>query len=117
MMADTLNRGTSNTGQQARHGGQAGHTGQGGRQEEASGVLGNVLEGAQNVASSVGSTVANAAGQAWDTTRNVASNVADYAETAYDSTTSFMRRYPLATLAIGFGLGFMVCMAFTSRRA
>jgi ElaB/YqjD/DUF883 family membrane-anchored ribosome-binding protein len=113
-MAETLNRGTSNTGQQARHGGQAG---QGGRQEEPSGVVGNVIEGAQNLASSVGSTVANAAGQAWDTTRNVASTVAEAAETTYDSTTAFMRRYPFATLAIGFGLGFLVCMAFTSRRA
>jgi ElaB/YqjD/DUF883 family membrane-anchored ribosome-binding protein len=114
-MADTLNRGLSNTGQQPRH------AGQGGRQEEASGVLGSVVEGAQNVASSVGSTVAGAAGQAWDTTRNVASSVgstvADYAETAYDSTTNFMRRYPFATLAIGFGLGFLVCMAFQSKRA
>jgi ElaB/YqjD/DUF883 family membrane-anchored ribosome-binding protein len=112
MMADTMNRGLSNTGQQPRHGGQAGR-----REESSGGVVSNVLEGAQNLASSVGSTVAGAAEQAWDTTRHAASAVADAAETAYDSATGFMRRYPFATLGIGFALGFLVCMALESRRA
>jgi ElaB/YqjD/DUF883 family membrane-anchored ribosome-binding protein len=110
MMADTMNRGLSNTGQQPRH------STPGGRQEESSGGLaGSVLEGAQNVASTVG----QAAEQAWDTTRQYAqqagSAVANAAETAWDSTTTFMRRYPFATLAIGFGLGFLVGMAVSNR--
>jgi ElaB/YqjD/DUF883 family membrane-anchored ribosome-binding protein len=109
MMAE-MNRGFSNTGQQARH------STQGGRQEESSGGLaGSVLEGAQNVASNVG----HAAEQAWDTTKQYAQQagtaVANAAETAWDSTTTFMRRYPFATLAIGFGLGFLVCMAVSNR--
>jgi ElaB/YqjD/DUF883 family membrane-anchored ribosome-binding protein len=109
-MADTMNRGLGNTGQQPRH------ATQGGRQEESSGGLaGSVLEGAQNVASTVG----HAAEQAWDTTRQYAqqagSAVANAAETAWDSTTSFMRRYPFATLGIGFGLGFLVCLAIRNR--
>jgi ElaB/YqjD/DUF883 family membrane-anchored ribosome-binding protein len=113
-MADTMNRGLSNTGQQPRH---AGHGGSTGRQEEAGGAVSNVLEGAQNLASSVGSTVAGAAEQAWDTTRQAASAVTDAAENAYDSATRFMRRYPFATLGIGFGLGFLVCMALQSSRS
>ena len=81
-MADTMNRGMGNTGQQPRHSNQ----GQGGaRQEEsAGGLAGSVLEGAQNVASTVG----HAAEQAWDTTRQYAtqagSAVANAAETAWD---------------------------------
>ena len=121
-MADNVNRG-SNTGQQPRH------ATQGGRQEESSGsTMGNVLETAQNVASNVGQaasqawdTTRQAAGQAWDTTRQYAqqagSTVADYAETAWDSSRSFLRRYPFATLAMGFGLGFLVCMAMQSNRS
>jgi ElaB/YqjD/DUF883 family membrane-anchored ribosome-binding protein len=119
-MADTMNRGFSNTGQQPRHAGQGGHGGHGGstgRQEESTGVVGSVVEGAQNLASSVGSSVAGAAEQAWDTTRQVAGQVADYAETAYDSARSFMRRYPFATLGIGFGLGFLLCLALQSKRS
>ncbi len=117
-MADTMNRGLGNTGQQPRHGGQGGGAG---RREESGSTVGNVLEGAQNLASSVGSSVAGAAEQAWDTTRQyagqAASAVADYAGDAYDSATTFMRRYPFATLGIGFGLGFLVCMALTSNRS
>ena len=111
-MADTMQRSSSNTGQQPRH---AGATRP--HEETSGGVMGSVVEGAQNVAS----TVANAAEQAWDTTRHVAgqaaSTVANAAETAWDSTTTFMRRYPLATLAFGFGLGFLVCMALQSKRS
>jgi ElaB/YqjD/DUF883 family membrane-anchored ribosome-binding protein len=111
MMADTMNRGLGNTGQQPRHSNQGG-----GRQEESSsGLAGSVMEGAQNVASTVG----HAAEQAWDTTRQYAqqagSAVADAAETAWDSSRDFMRRYPFATLAIGFGLGFLVCLAVSNR--
>lgn len=115
-MADTMNRGFSNTGQQPRHAGSPGGTSHaGGQQEAASGVLGSVVEGAQNVASTVG----HAAGQAWDSTRQYASQagsaVADVAENAFDSATTFMRRNPLATLGIGFGLGFLVCLALSHR--
>ena len=113
-MADTMNRGMGNTGQQPRHSHQGGQGG--GRQEEsAGGLAGSVMEGAQNVASTVG----HAAEQAWDTTRQYAqqagSAVANAAETAWDSSRDFMRRYPFATLAIGFGLGFLVCLAVSKR--
>ena len=109
-MAEAINRGFSG-------GHQAGTSTPGTqrRKEEAAGVVGTVVEGAENVASSVGS----AAGQAWDATKHgaqkAATAVADAAETAWDSTTGFMRRYPFATLAIGFGLGFMVCLALRNR--
>ncbi len=109
------NRGFSATAEQ--HGQKTGNAGRGTKPEEAKGVMGNVVEGAQNLASSV----ASAAENAWDTTRNVAqktaSTVAGAAEDAWDSTTNFMRRYPFATLGIGIGLGFLLCMALQSRRS
>jgi ElaB/YqjD/DUF883 family membrane-anchored ribosome-binding protein len=78
-------------------------------------MLGSVVEGAQNVASSV----ATAAENAWETTRDAAksaaSTVASTAEDAWTGATRFMRNYPFATLAIGFGLGFLTAMALRSR--
>lgn len=124
-MAETGNRGFGATAEHQHTGHNRGNNpsggssgaGRGSKTEEAQGMLGNVVEGAQNLASSV----ASAAGQAWDSTRDVAqkaaSTVANTAEDVWDSTTGFMRRYPFATLAIGFGLGFLVCMAMDSRRS
>ncbi len=72
----------------------------------------SVREGAENIASSVSS----AAGQAWDTTREGAQQVAQYAETAFDSTADFMRRYPLVTLGIGICMGISLTLALQPRR-
>src|SRR5437660_8777695 len=128
-MADTGNRGFATAGQQSgreRAGGPSPSTShRGTRQEESSGGLmgtvGNLVEGAENAASNVASSVASAAGQAWDATRSgaqqAASAVAGAAETAWDSTRGFMSRYPFATLAFGFGLGFLVCMALERNRS
>jgi ElaB/YqjD/DUF883 family membrane-anchored ribosome-binding protein len=109
-MAEVGNRGTHTAGPQP------GRTWpeqqRGGRQdEESSGVLGKVMQGAGNVASSV----ASAAGTAWDATRQGASAVANAAETAWDSTRSFMRRYPFATFGAGIAVGFLLGMALCRR--
>src|SRR5687768_9619853 len=105
-----------NTGTGGGRQGEGGNTGGmggahgGGKQEESSGgVMGAVMEGAENLASSV----AGYAGQAWDATRSGvqtgASAVAQGAGVAFDSTTEFMRRYPIVTLAAGMSIGFMLC--------
>lgn len=80
--------------------------------DQAAGLMDSVREGAENVASSVSS----AAGQAWDSTRQGAEQVARYAETAWDSTNDFMRRYPLVTLGIGICMGISLCLALQPRR-
>jgi hypothetical protein len=76
------------------------------------GVMESVKEGAENVASSVSS----AAGQAWDATRQGAQQAAEIAGDAFESATEFMRRYPIATLAIGMCMGFTLGMALQGRR-
>jgi ElaB/YqjD/DUF883 family membrane-anchored ribosome-binding protein len=112
-MAAVNNPRFGNTGRQPSeregHAG-AGNSGSGGG---ASGVMESVKEGAENLASSV----STAAGQAWDATRQGAQQVADVAETAWDTTNDFMRRYPLATLGIGMCIGFTLCLALQGRRA
>ena len=97
-------------GQGGQHGtGQfGGSSGQGG----GAGVMESVKEGAESIAASVSS----AAGQAWDTTREGAQQVAEYAETAWESTNDFMRRYPLVTLGIGVCMGVSLCLALQPRR-
>jgi hypothetical protein len=108
LMVDVANRGVGGSGQRGQEKGGSQ------KQEESGGVIGSVMEGAGNVASSV----ASAAGQAWDATKEgvqtAASAVADAAETAWDSTTGLMRRYPMATFAAGIGLGFLLCLALRS---
>ena len=84
-----------------------------GNQNAGAGVMESVKEGAENLASSVSS----AAGQAWDATRQGAHQVADVAGDAFDGATEFMRRYPIATLAIGLCMGFTLGLALQSRRA
>jgi len=84
----------------------------GSRQEESSGgMVGSVVEGAGDIAS----TAAGAVGDAWDATRQgaqqAASTVADVAENAWEETRDFMRRYPMAALGAGFCLGFLMAMA------
>jgi ElaB/YqjD/DUF883 family membrane-anchored ribosome-binding protein len=123
-MANPGNRGGFGFAEQQR-GHDAGRTstqmggGQGNMPEEqgATGVLGTIKEKASDLASGVAST----AEHAWDATRhaaqNVASTVATGAEEAWDSVTGFMRRYPLATLGIGVGIGFLLAELLMSRRA
>jgi ElaB/YqjD/DUF883 family membrane-anchored ribosome-binding protein len=78
----------------------------------ATGVVESVKEKAQDLASGV----ASAAGEAWDSTREgverAYSAVANTAGDAFGEVTDFMRRYPLATLLIGFGMGFLAAQAF-----
>ncbi|MCC6419650.1 MAG: hypothetical protein IT429_15565 [Gemmataceae bacterium] len=118
-MADTANRGSSNTGHQP-------HAPR--KEETSGGAMGAIKEGIENVACSVESateqawdTTRNVAEQAWDATRScvqqTASTVAGAAETAWGSATNFMRRYPVATFAIGVGLGFMLCMVVRNNRS
>lgn len=110
-MPDNRNQGFSG----GRQGGQGGgHREDTSHKEAAGGATGlmtNVLEGAENVASSVATT----AGHAWDATRHgvesAASTVAGAAESAFDDATAFLRRYPMATLGAGIALGFVLSMA------
>jgi ElaB/YqjD/DUF883 family membrane-anchored ribosome-binding protein len=108
-MANPSNRGVGFPEQQRAPGTRA--------EEQAAGVLGTMKEKASEVAGAVAST----AEQAWDTTRhaaqNVASSVASTAEDAWDSMSHFMRRYPMATLFIGAGFGFLLAELFTRRRS
>jgi hypothetical protein len=76
------------------------------------GVVESVKEKAQDLASGV----ASRAGDAWDSARQGAQQayaaVADTAGDAFGEVTGFMRRYPMATLLVGFGLGFLAAQAF-----
>jgi hypothetical protein len=94
-MAGELNRGFSFPEQQRREPEQ--------RREQASGVM--------ETAKQAVSSVSEGASQAWDATREqaqeIASNVSEYAGDALENATDFMRRYPIATLCAGFGLGFL----------
>jgi ElaB/YqjD/DUF883 family membrane-anchored ribosome-binding protein len=72
----------------------------------------SIKEGAQNLASSASS----AAEQAWESTRQGAQQVARVAEDAYETTTDFMRRYPLVTLGIGLCMGVSLCLMLQGRR-
>src|SRR4051812_26961899 len=73
--------------------------------QASGGTMSTIAKGAENVASSA----VEAVGQAWDSTRSgveqAASSVANVAGDAWDETRTFLRRYPLATLAGGFVLG------------
>lgn len=84
-------------------------TGQG--KPEATGVLEQVKDTAQDVAS----TVAEQAEDLWDSTRQgiqQASTAAyDQAEDAYLSVTDFMSRYPLATFCTGCCVGVLLMMS------
>jgi hypothetical protein len=81
----------------------------------AAGVVESVKEKAQDFASGVAST----AGDAWDSARQgvqqAYSAVSDTAGEAFGQLTDFMRRYPFATLLVGFGLGFLTAQAFSFR--
>lgn len=91
----------------------------GGGKSEATGVAG-VVESVKETAQDLASGAASRAGEAWESTRQgvqqAYSAVAGTAEDAFDELTSFMRRYPLATLAIGFGMGFLAAQAFSLGR-
>jgi ElaB/YqjD/DUF883 family membrane-anchored ribosome-binding protein len=93
---------------------------------ETSGMMGTVKEkaqdlasGASNVAGQVkekaqewGSTAAHAAGQAWDATRQQtrewASQAAQTAENAWEGFGDLIRRHPVPSLLIAFGVGFVL---------
>jgi ElaB/YqjD/DUF883 family membrane-anchored ribosome-binding protein len=81
---------------------------------DASDVVSQVRDKAQEFASDV----AQRAGDAWDSTRqqvqNYASTVASTAENAWDEFGGFVRRYPVASLAVAFGVGFLAAEALSS---
>jgi hypothetical protein len=88
-----------------------------GRTEQ--GTMGAVREKAQEL----GSTIASGAQQAWDTTRRQtrewASQVADTAENAWEGFGNTIRRYPVASLLIALGVGFVLGggLGLTARRS
>ncbi len=102
------NRGTQ------QHQGRSPGGGAGTRTAEPEGVIGTVTEKASEIASSA----ASMAGDAWEATRHgaqqAASAVATTAGDAYDDVADFLRRYPMATLCLGLGVGFLFGCAFRS---
>jgi ElaB/YqjD/DUF883 family membrane-anchored ribosome-binding protein len=74
----------------------------------ASDLAGQVKDTARDLASSATSS----ASQAWDSTqrqaRELASDTARYAENAWDSFGNFVRRYPVASLCVALGVGFLL---------
>jgi ElaB/YqjD/DUF883 family membrane-anchored ribosome-binding protein len=78
-----------------------------------SGMASAVKEKAQDIASTVTSKAENA----WDSTKQVGSAVADTAENAWEQATDFMRRYPIATMCVGFGLGFLFARLMEEMRS
>jgi ElaB/YqjD/DUF883 family membrane-anchored ribosome-binding protein len=109
----------------------AGHT------ETSSGVAGTVKEQAQNLASAASnvagqvkekaqewtSSVARGAEQAWDSTRQHtrewAHQAADTAENAWEGFGDLIRKYPVPSLFIALGVGFVLGggLAAGSRRS
>jgi hypothetical protein len=86
---------------------------------EQGGTMGAVKEKAQEL----GSSIASGAQQAWDTTRRQsrewASNVAETAENAWEGFGNTIRRYPVASLLIALGVGFILGggLGMTARRS
>jgi ElaB/YqjD/DUF883 family membrane-anchored ribosome-binding protein len=109
----------------------------GGRHGEtcSSGVTGAVKDKAQDIAASASqfasdvkdkaqeltSNVADRAEQAWESTKqctqDMAARVADTAEDAFEGVTTFIRRYPLPSLLVGFGIGFLMAECLLAMRS
>jgi ElaB/YqjD/DUF883 family membrane-anchored ribosome-binding protein len=85
--------------------------------QQASNVMDELKDKAQDVAS----TVAHKAEEALDTAQQKAQQAASYvgkqAETAWDGLTDCMSRYPIATFAVGIGLGIFLGRAFFTNRS
>jgi len=77
-----------------------------------------VAETVKDKAEGIASAIAEKAEDAWDATKHgveqAASCIASTAENAWDDVNSFMRRYPMATLGIGFGLGLALGLALSN---
>ena len=77
-------------------------------------ALGQVKEGAQHLASEA----AHQAGRAWEATKEGAqqgaSAVAERAQDFWSGTQDLIRRYPVASVAIAFGVGCLFAGLFTA---
>jgi hypothetical protein len=88
-------------------------------QTEHGGTMGALKEKAQEL----GSTIASGAQQAWDATsrqtREWAGDVARTAENAWEGFGNTIRRNPVASLLIAFGVGFVLGggLGFGARRS
>ena len=101
-------------------------TGAAGSSEEHKGVKESAQEMASHLSESAGQMkdkardfVSGVAGRAEDTWRSAReglqegfTNVSDRAGDIWEDATGFVRRYPIASLAVAFGLGCLVCSAF-----
>jgi ElaB/YqjD/DUF883 family membrane-anchored ribosome-binding protein len=87
--------------------------------EKAADVAGQVKDKAQEW----GSTVASGAQHAWDSTkrqtREWAGEVADTAQNAWEGFGDLIRRYPVASLCIALGVGFVLGggLGYSARRS
>jgi hypothetical protein len=106
---------------QPRFGTQQG--GQQGSQQSGQGQQGGaagVLEGVKGRAGEMASNLGESAQQAWDSARQgvqqAAGRLGVDADT-FNDVRGFMRRYPIATFAAGFGLGVLVTMMFGRGRS
>lgn len=68
----------------------------------------DVASGAKETVEEWGSAAAEAAGQAKHKAQEFASSAAHKAEHFGEDLTGLIRRYPLQSLAVGFGVGFML---------
>lgn len=130
-MTGSGNHGPTFSEQQQRNPGSTG-----GRGEPSSGMMGAVKEKAQNLASGASemagqvkdtarewaSSVAGGARQAWESTREGAREFAhragERAGEAWEGTGNLIRRYPVASLMVALGFGFVLgqALAIGTRR-
>jgi hypothetical protein len=117
-MADKFNRGSSFSGQHPQASSGQGITStvpQG--QSAAGGLMENVKDKAQELASQV----ADRAEEAWDSTRQHAQQwagaAAHGAEEAWMSASDFFRRYPVPMFFAGMALGFLVARCLDNMSA
>src|SRR5262245_27356705 len=116
--------GTHNMGQGRTGGaGQAGTTGQPGGEagtfqhvrDTVSDVAGQVREKVSDATSAVSDRLSDA----WDSTKSGVregyDKVADYAGTGWHELEGFIRRHPVTSCAIAFGLGMLACSLFSMR--
>jgi ElaB/YqjD/DUF883 family membrane-anchored ribosome-binding protein len=104
----------------------SGSAGQSALKEKTQDAASGVLDKAKDVASNVVDTAKGVAANVTDTARDWASGVAHGAERAYtatrdtvvgaeESVEAFIRRRPLESVLIAFGVGCLVGCAFRSR--
>jgi ElaB/YqjD/DUF883 family membrane-anchored ribosome-binding protein len=83
------------------------------------GTVGSMAASVKDKAQELASAVTSRAEAAWDTTKQTAqeaaSQVVSGAENAWEEIASLMRRYPVASLCVGIGIGFLLSQLVRNR--